>query len=720
MGKKIQKDKGLSKDKRLHKNKKINKDKKNFSLKLNKNLFGIRNKIFVCVLVPIVFMIIVGVASYKKAAEGMQQKYQESTLQTINMVKEYIEMSNDFIATEAMKYAFDDNLNKYGLGLLDNDLELRADTLAETKSNLKSAQTTNKFISNVHLITKSGQAIVTTKSSGQTVTTEKDGFLELYLKDVPVNGKTPQKWIDGHALLDEKLELPKKDYMLSYQLLSENKSFCVVIDVKTESILDLIQNIDLGKGSIVGFVTENGRELLYENVKEGEDGSSVDENVVFGEYILQIPQEDESLNGWLNVTYQGKDCLFIYSKSDLNNATVCALVPVEIITGQAEDIKILTITLVVLASVVAIIIGIWITAGIQRNMHRISKRFGEVAKGDLTVKVVAKGRDEFNELAASATNMIENNKKLVSKVHMATGELESSALGVRDVSSIISEYSEDISRAISGINGGMEKQSTYAHACVQKTAALSEDIHEVSCTVEKVEEIVKKTEKMIDDGMSMVRELGERAKETTSITLQVGQNIEELKNETGLINGFVKTIAEISQQTNLLSLNASIEAARAGEFGRGFAVVADEIRKLADDSAIAAKEIQNNVEVITQRTDDTVENAKSAEEMVALQAEVVENVVAIFKAMNTEMTMLVEGLKDIISSTERADVEREDTLSSAKNISGIIEENALNIKEVHSVVERLKENVENLNSISELLSQNMDDLKSEVAVFKTE
>ncbi|MBQ7776753.1 MAG: methyl-accepting chemotaxis protein [Lachnospiraceae bacterium] len=682
-------------------------------------LFRIRNKIFVCFLVPIVFMIIVGVAAYQKAAEGMQEKYQESTLQTINMIKEYIEMSNDFIATEAMKYAFDDNLNKYGLGMLENDLELRADTVSNTKSNLKSAQTTNHFISNVHLITKSGQDIISTKDSGHTIKTGTDGFLTEYLGDVPVDGKIPQKWIDSHSVLDEKLSLEKEDYILAYQLLSENKSFCVVIDVKAESVEQLMETIDLGEGSIIGFVTEGGKELLYEKLPEGMESTLGEDEGVFGQYVSAYVKE-ETLSGSVQVDYKGKECLFIYSKSDLNHAVVCAMVPLEIITGQAESIKSLTVTLVILAIMIAAIIGIWIAAGIQGNMKRISDRFGEVAKGDLTVKVAAKGRDEFNLLAASATNMIDNNKKLVVKVNHATGELEGSAEGVKDASWIISNYSKDISKAISGINIGMEKQSSYAQICVEKTYALSDEMQEVSNTVDRVEVVVQKTERLIEDGMKMVQLLGKRAVETTAITTQVGSNIEELKDMTLLINQFVKTIAEISQQTNLLSLNASIEAARAGEAGRGFAVVADEIRKLADDSADAAREIQGNVELITERTDYTVENARQAEEMVALQTEVVEKVVSIFKEMNGYMSMLVQGLGDIIKSTERADAEREGTLESVKNISGVIEENAENVRAVNGVVERLQENVENLNAISKTLSENMDDLKGEISVFKTE
>ena len=707
-------------------------------MKKQSMLFSIRNKIFVCFLVPIAFMIIVGIAAYQKSSSGMQEKFQESTEQTMKMLGEYIGMSNSFVETEALKYSMDAELNNWALGMLDDDMTAAANIVKVTKSNITSSQKSNDFISNIHIIPNAEKKVMTTRA-GETGTTDPQGFLQDYLANVPMDGKKLVKWIDNHEVLDTNLGLSQDDYIMSYQLLSNNKQFCVVVDISAEYYESFFDGIELGEGSILGLVTENGRELLHESIEEGDKSAIVEgEPVFFGRdfYTAIMPveteeeedkkkdkdeeTEEEVLFGSAEVKYNGKDYIFIYNRLEANHATVCALVPMKVVTGQAEAIKTLTIGLVVAAIIIAGLIGVWIASGIQSNMKRIAKRFGEVANGDLTVTVTAKGRDEFVGLAQSATNMIYNNKKLVAKVNDSTNDLAASASEVKSASEIISGYSEDITRAIGGINEGMERQSRYALACVEKTDALSQDIKEVSDTVEKVEVLVSNTENMIENGMTMIQQLGESAQETTEITAQVGDSVEALKKETSIINQFLEMITDISEQTNLLSLNASIEAARAGEAGRGFAVVAEEIRKLADSSAKAAGNIQDNVMNITKQTESTMADAKRAEEKVAAQSVVVEKVVAIFQDMNTQMEELVGGLDAIVESTGKADAERKEAVASVKNISDIIEESAGSVRDVNGVTEKLLQNVDNLNKVSDILNVNMTDLKAEISAFKTE
>ena len=680
-------------------------------------LLSIRNKIVVCFLVPIVFMVVIGVSAYQKSAEGLSEKFTDSTLQTMRMATENLNMSCDFIRSEGLKYAYDDDLRKYFLGMFEDNPVDKLNFLTSTKSNLLSVQTSNPFISHMHIIPKKGVNLLSTKLSSGV-----DGFLDEYKEDVASGEgrRSIPQWIDSHPVLDEKVTETEKDYIMAFEMMSQSNNACVVIDIKPSAITDFMEEIDIGDGSIIGFVTPGGRELVVENVEEGKESVLPEEGNVFSgqEYYTAVMDEAVADAGTAEVDFQGEKYLFIYSHSADIGFTTCALVPMRVVTSQATEIRNMTIGLVILACVIVVIVGIFITAGIENNMRRISRKFGDVAKGDLTVTVSAKGHDEFQDLAGSATNMITNTKKLVNQVSNATGELEVSAQNVGQASELIHEYSQDITRAIGEINEGMEEQSRHAQECVEKTDILSNEIQEVSHVVERVEKLVGETEGMINKGMEIVQVLGDRAGETTQMTVKVSESIESLRKESEIINSFVATITEITEQTNLLSLNASIEAARAGEAGRGFAVVAEEIRKLADDSAKAAGEIRNNVANITAQTQNSVESASQAKAMVELQTKAVEEVIAVFREMQERMGQLIEGLKDIVVSTEKADGERSAAVAAVKNISDIIEETAGSAETVNDVANKLLNHVEKLSTTASVLDENMEGLKNEISVFK--
>lgn len=678
--------------------------------------FKIRFKIYTCFVVPILFMILIGVISYSNAKNGLNEKFRESTEQTLNMAADYLDVDCNFVRSEGMRYAFDKNYDKYFLGMMKSDVIEMTEFYRSSRSSLMAAQTYNTVISNVHMIVNKDMPNITTVKD-----TKLDGIFEEYkeaMMTLSTDGKNIPNWIDVHPLIDDLYEINPNEYFISYQMLASNRFGYVVVDVRQEAVADILSGMDFGEGSIVAFITPSGKELVNTVTKDGSDVKLATEPVFKNETFYTDALNAEELSGSSNVKYNKGEYLFLYNRSEETGIMLCALIPVKTVTGQAETIKSITVTLVILATIIAVLIGTFISLGIQKNMKNISKNLDEVANGDLTVDVRAYGNDEFRTLAASVNNMIGNNRNLVMKLNGTVDELGESAAAVNTVSENINDYSADISEAIGEISVGMSKQAEHAEECVVKTNVLSEKIENISKMVEAVLQVTEKTEQMISKGTEIVELLAKRAEETTELTSQVGNSINMLKEESESINGFVATINNISSQTNLLSLNASIEAARAGEAGRGFAVVAEEIRKLADESASAAGEIKRKVESIGVRTTETVKSANDAEAMVSKQTEAVEDVTKLFTEMNKQMEELYVDVKEIAKNASETDQDRNATMEAVENISAIIQQTASSSALVSEMAIQLKTSVEQLAATADNLDADMLDLKREISAFK--
>lgn len=675
-------------------------------------IFSIRNKIFACFILPIVFMVVVGVISYEKAVEGMSSKFNETSVQTVNMTVEYMDLVSNNIQSLAARYISDADFESYVVGMPGQDKLAKSSYYQHARVNLMAAQMSDPFVNNVHLLTKPISDNITTAISDKI-----EGFFEEYKADMmEVTGaeKTLPKWVTSHPLLDEKLGLKPAETFISYQTLDKSVLAYIVVDVSKKEMGSILSNIDFGKDSYVGIITEDGKEIAIECGTE----ELLDNTGIFtGTDFYQKAASGEENSIFSNVKFNNADYLFVAQRSELNGLMLCTLIPNATVVGQAESIKSITAILVIIAAIISIIIGAVIAAGIQKNMRRISKKLDEVAKGDLTVNVEAKGRDEFQGLALSATNMVSNNKNLVMRLNGTATELEQSAENVNNASGDISSYSAQITRAIDEISVGMDKQAEHATECVEITNNLSEKIGVIIDEIEEMKKLISETEKLIGEGTGIVDNLNEKAGQTESLTGEVERNIDKLKAEADSITDFVSTITSIANKTNLLSLNASIEAARAGEAGRGFAVVAEEIRVLADNSKSATVEIDSKIHSINLKTDESVSSVKNAKDMVALSIEATDEVNVVFERIKNHMIKLSEALSEISQKAYDADMERRQTVDAVDNISAIIQETAANSSLVRDMADNLMTSVDRLGETADALDSNMNGLKTEISSF---
>lgn len=684
----------------------MGKQRKNQKIRKNKVEkrygFGIREQIVLCFIVPIACVILVGIFSYKKASGGMEEKYTESTVQTLNTIVEYIDYGCELIEADAFKYAYDTQVSQYCLGLYESDAAKRTETINTVKTSLRTSAVVNPMIHGIYLVTDESIDMMTSGSESQ-----RKGFLEAWNEAEDVNSG----WNDRHPYADEQLGISSEDYILNYNCLTEGGNACLTVDIKSSQIKEILKKLNLGDEAIAAFVTKNGKEVWTDSEKE----------IYFYEQdFYQEAVNSEDMSGFQFVKIDGERYLFLYSKSEKTQSTVCALVPDKIVVSQAYDIRNVTLILVIVASTLATILGFGISERIQRNMKRVMKEVGEVAKGNLTAQVCVKGKDEFASLAESLNDMVRGTKQLVCKVQAASQQLENSTHQVNETSDEIGHYSRSITEAISEVCSGMEAQSASAAECLEQSNRLSEDIRIVSAEVGKVGQKIDKTEEMIERSMSVMNELNVKSKLANRKTEDVENSIYVLKEQTGIIENFVNMINEIADQTNLLSLNASIEAARAGEAGKGFSVVAEEIRKLAEQSSSAANEIKRSVLTIQGQMEESVSSTKDAGLIVREQTDCVREMLEVFEQMKNGMEQMFEALNTVAEKVEHADLNRAGTLASIEAISSVIEQTTAAIETVGGVAKKLMLHVKQLDNLAEGLDENMCGLIGEVKNFRVE
>jgi methyl-accepting chemotaxis protein/CHASE3 domain sensor protein len=406
------------------------------------------------------------------------------------------------------------------------------------------------------------------------------------------------------------------------------------------------------------------------------------------------------------------------------------------------------------------------------SQREMTDGFEKMANGDLTIEF--KPRSDKDVMGIAFVKMLNDLRALMTK-------LTNTAKGLTEASAQLAKASEQAGQAtqqIASTSQQVAKGASEQSASLQETTRA---IDQLSTAIEQISKGAQEQSKGIEKTLSTVREVAEAAGKATSdaraassnsaesakvaedgavmakqtvdgmekIREAIGftsQKITRLGEQSGEIDKIVATIDDIAAQTNLLALNAAIEAARAGEQGRGFAVVADEVRKLAERSLRATKEIadliigiQTGVNDAVKAMEDStsyVENGyKLAADCGDIMSEIIKyadnvgyDVTRISAAtvgltkLGDELLKVTEEISSVVeentAATEQMAASSDQVSKSVESVAGVAEENGAATEEVSASAEEMSAQVEEVVASAQSLSAMADELSKAVSVFK--
>lgn len=389
---------------------------------------------------------------------------------------------------------------------------------------------------------------------------------------------------------------------------------------------------------------------------------------------------------------------------------------------QTESANATTVTVAIIAIVsiiIAIMIAFTITRAIVGPVNRLTNAADVIAHGDLSQpNVEVKTKDEIRKLADSFNLMKTNLRSLISNVALNVEQTTAAAQQLSASTDEVATASSDIAKNMEGLAAGASHAAATGTESsiamdetaqgVQRIAEATQMLHSKAVDTQSVAHEGEKTLKTAEHQMSVIQQ-------SSNVT---NEKIRQLSIQSAEIENITKVITDITEQTNLLALNAAIEAARAGEHGKGFAVVADEVRKLAEESKKSASQIVGLTTIIQQDTKEVEQAVNVTVQNVEAGVTYIQNAQVAFDNITHAIEDMTSQIQDVSASTEEISASTEEVAASVNEMSSTAKTAAEISGMVAATVEEQTATIHEISSVAKSLSENSMTIQEEINKFK--
>ena len=667
-------------------------------------------------LVPIILIIILGAVSYITASRTIKSKVEESSMNTISAMGMYFDLMTSTVASKAQELVMGDDMSSYYERYYKRNDGAAMQCWRNAQGDLLQLKSSVSYLYSYNVVPENGISITSTAGGGSMSEGIYTKFVESEEGKFLIDNNRRNAWLGYHSALDTDLNISTDRYGIAFFQKFFSVNVYLVLDITTETIEQMLDEMDFGENSIKAIVSQDGREIVRMSQEDGNVTLAGDEAVFTDKEFFTRSLSTDEVDGEY-VQYNGETYLYVYAPVGETGIMLCGLIPQDNIVKEVRSIRNICILMIIIACIIAFLIGSWIATGMGKAVKVMTNSMDQVAAGDLTQNFDVKRKDEFGKLAQGLNEMITGMRMIMTDMKSFGNEVKAMADGVAEKSQNINTAVKEISFAVDEVAKGAQTQAHEADASKTKMTGFAGKIDHVCSGTEDMGNTVDKATAAVEQGRIIVDDLSKKSGTTVEITKILVDNINDVQERSSEIEGFINTVNSIAQQTNLLSLNASIEAARAGEHGRGFAVVAEEIRKLADETIQAGKNIKKIVENIVETTQKTTDSAREAEMIVNAQADSLKETIQVFGEIDQCVEVLVNGLKEIADSMQTIDVEKEQIQDSISNISVVSEQAAAATQEVTATLENQVQIISDLAQGVEQLRQEADALDQSISIF---